>query len=803
MNDKEPTDSTQAIPATPLASIADGMNRYRRTRQGLAEPVPLDGPGPILVKGRKETPRRHQRDKNRNPHSLAQLKVLYEITSALASSLDLDADLKRFMERVDQLLPYDAAALSLYDKERGRLEPVICNNFDMQDWKAGDDGGLAKAIIDRRVPLTSSDLTPDPSAGRRQFFRCQGFASSIGLPLLADDELKGMLALYTREAHEFAAEETGFLSELAGHAARAIQNCQLYRDVNHEVLENAKLTQAYGKEDSRLHELDQQLAALHSITTAASESLDLTTTLHEAVREITEIFNLDATRIYLVDPQRNDVCLKVSFENNPGLFAQRAVFQMGQGNIGSVAATGKPLIYENVQHDPAYDTRSLSKSARQAGFSFWAGFPIRSKSTIVGVICCIGRKSRRLRPEEMQLITSMANQIAIGVEYASRFEESWAQAREVLLFHHVTKVINRSLDLRTLLCGVMHEVRKLYKFDIGRIGLLERNGKNFAILADEGRLRKKVPRARNIMKRVLKVGRPVFFDDMKTDPLYKKWTVHQSALKAGFRSAFYIPIKSKQKTLGVIGFLGKRVHRFSRNEVRLVFSITHHLGTAVENAQLYEAVQRSREQLRGLAQRIQVAREEERSRLARRVHDDLGQRLTALKMEIGMCPLARRSNVKTPCFALIDPMLNTVRNITAGLRPAVLDDLGLTEAIEWEAEDFQKRTGIQCKVRSSVKEDSLDPGRAVAVFRIFQEVLSNVARHAGADKVKVEWKTDSGDLLLRVSDNGSGIKRRALTDHSSFGILGMKERALVCGGHLEMSGIRGKGTIVSLRIRAH
>lgn len=801
MNDKEPTDSSQAIPATRLAPMADRVNRYRRT-QGLAEPVPLEGPGPILVKGRKETPRRHQRDKSRNPHSLARLKVLYEITSALGASLDLGTVLNRLMEQIDQLLPYDAGAVSLCDKEPGKLEPVICKNFDMQDWKAGDDGGLAKAIIDRRVPLTSRDLTPDPSAGRREFFRCQGLASFIGLPLLVDAELKGMLALYTREEHEFTPEETGFLSELAGHAARAIQNCQLYRDVNHEAFENAKLAQAYWRKELRQHELEQRLAALYSVTTAASESLDLRTTLHEVIREMTEIFSFDATRIFLFNRQKTELHLQASFETEPELFAKCTVFKQDQGNVGFVAASGEPVIYENVQENAQYEKLSYLKIARRGGYGFSAGFPIRTKRTILGVVYCIGVRPRRLKAGEITLITSMANQIGISVQYAARFEESRAKAREVSLLQHVAKVINQSLDLKALLCGVMHEVRKLYKFDIGRIGLLERNGKNFAILGDAGRLRKKVPRARNIMKRVLKVGRPVFFDDMKTHPLYKKWTVHESALKAGFRSAFYIPIKSKQKTLGVIGFMGKRVHRFSRNEVRLVFSITHHLGTAVENAQLFEAVQRSREQLRGLAQRLQVAREEERSKVARQVHDDLGQLLTALKMELGRCAAARGSNMAKPCFALIDPMLDTVRNIAAGLRPAVLDDLGLTEALEWQAEDFQRRTGIRCQVASRVKEDCLAPSHAVAVFRIFQEALSNVERHAGADGVKIDWERDSGDLLLRISDNGSGIKQSALTNPSSFGILGMKERALVCGGKLDLSGIPGKGTTVSLRIPA-
>jgi signal transduction histidine kinase len=404
--------------------------------------------------------------------------------------------------------------------------------------------------------------------------------------------------------------------------------------------------------------------------------------------------------------------------------------------------------------------------------------------------------------EEIQVTASKANRIASSIRDAELLKESWANARDVSLLYHVAKVINQSLDLRTLLSGVMRELRKLFKFEIGRIGLLEENGKELAILADEGRLRKTIPPGKDIMKKVLEGGHPVIFEDIPNNPLYKEWSVNKIALKEGLRTAFYLPIKSKRKKLGVIGILGKRAHRFSRSEIRLIFSVADHLGIAVENAQLYDAVRRAHGQLRGLAHRMQSAREEERTKLAREVHDELGQQLSALKMQLAMADVIKGKETSKPIFDLIDQMIETVRNIAARLRPAVLDDLGLTEAIEWQAQDFQRRTGIQCKVTSRVEENSLPPGVAVSVFRIFQETLSNVVRHAGADNVKVEWKKDSGDLLLRVRDNGRGIKRRALTDRSCFGILGMKERALVCGGNLDISGISGKGTTVSLRIPA-
>lgn len=745
----------------------------------------------------------HKSDNPRHLSHVQRLKILQEITTAVTSSLDLGTVLKTLLEQIDQLLPYRAATLRLYNKERKTLEPVICKNMDVEDWKSGYGRGLIREIIKHRVPVTSSDLQSDPRARKPEFYRKHGLASFIGLPLVVNDELKGVLSLYTKEKHEFDTTEIGFLSMLASQATIAIHNSELYKQINDQAVENAKLAQADWQKEFRLQERDQQLSALHFVTTAASESLDLDAVLQQVIKEITEIFNFDATRIFLMNHQMTELNLRASFETNSKFFAKYTVFQKGRGNIGLVVKTGKPVIYENVRHDPHYEKQSHTKGTKRSGFGFWAGFPIKTKLTTVGGIVCIGVKSRRLTAEEIQLITSMANQIAVSVQYADLLAESRANAREVSLLYHVAKVINRSLNLKTLLRGVVHEVKQLFKFDIGRIALLGANGKDPGIVADEGRLRKKVMPNREIMKKVLETGRPVYFADIQTDPLYKQWTINKSALKEGFRAACYLPIKAKNKTLGVIGFLGKRVHRFSADEIELIHSIVNQVGNAVENAQLYEALHRSREQLRGLAQRIQVGREEERSRLARQVHDDLGQPLTALKMELAVPGGIKKEKTTKPIFDLIDQMVQTVRNIGEELRPAVLDDLGLTEAIEWQADDFQRRTGIQCKVTSKVRRNPLDPGRSVAVFRIFQEALTNVVRHSGADMVKVEWKKDSGKLLLALSDNGKGITARALTDNKSFGILGMRESAFLCRGALNISGIPGKGTTVSLRVPVH
>ena len=149
---------------------------------------------------------------------------------------------------------------------------------------------------------------------------------------------------------------------------------------------------------------------------------------------------------------------------------------------------------------------------------------------------------------------------------------------------------------------------------------------------------------------------------------------------------------------------------------------------------------------------------------------------------------------------LIDDTIRKVRNISTELRPSVLDDLGLAAAIEWQAREFQKRMEIECRIMFLQEDIRLCTEKATAVFRIFQEILTNVARHANANLVEIFMEEDRGNLILKVSDNGKGIKESDVTEMKSLGLLGMRERALVFGGKVDITGVEGKGTFVTVRI---
>ncbi|MBX3122004.1 MAG: PAS domain S-box protein [Nitrospira sp.] len=214
----------------------------------------------------------------------------------------------------------------------------------------------------------------------------------------------------------------------------------------------------------------------------------------------------------------------------------------------------------------------------------------------------------------------------------------------------------------------------------------------------------------------------------------------------------------------------------------------------------------SHAQLRKLTARLESVREEERILIAREIHDELGQALTGVKLELSLLHDQLLNVAPTvhhrleSISGLVDATIQSVRRIATDLRPIVLDQLGLIPAIEWQTHEFQSRTGIECRLDVYLRSACLSQTASTAMFRIFQEILTNVVRHAKASVVKITLQEQGGGLVLEVQDNGRGITETELADPQSLGLVGMRERALLLGGSITFAGNAGSGTIVRVRI---
>jgi PAS domain S-box-containing protein len=215
-----------------------------------------------------------------------------------------------------------------------------------------------------------------------------------------------------------------------------------------------------------------------------------------------------------------------------------------------------------------------------------------------------------------------------------------------------------------------------------------------------------------------------------------------------------------------------------------------------------EALKKSHEELRQLATHLEKVRETERTNIAREIHDELGQQLTGLKMDISWLNRKLKNQdedvqVKiNETIQLIDTTVKTVRRIATELRPSILDDLGLLAAMEWQSEEFEKRSEISCVFSSNVLEAKVNPDLATGIFRIYQECLTNVLRHSEATRVTSFLQIKDHILVLTITDNGIGFVEKEIADKKTLGLLGMKERTNLLGGTYEITSRPGKGTSV-------
>jgi PAS domain S-box-containing protein len=297
-------------------------------------------------------------------------------------------------------------------------------------------------------------------------------------------------------------------------------------------------------------------------------------------------------------------------------------------------------------------------------------------------------------------------------------------------------------------------------------------------------------------------GEPVYVVDIAHDPLWDDFRA--LALEHGLAACWSTPFFSRdRRVLGTFALYYRSPLEPSAIELELIERAVHLTGIAVENRQLDA-------RLRALTARAESVREDERKSIAREIHDQLGQALTALKLDLahlgrmarGGAPLANETVAERSAQMALatDELLAQVRRISSELRPPLLDDLGLSAAVEWQAQQFEKRTGIPVALKSSLGEGPLPADVVTAVFRVFQEALTNVARHAQAKHVEVSLDRSGGALVLEVRDDGRGFANDVLHSPRALGLLGMRERAVRLGGVVQLTPRDGGGSALRLML---
>ena len=516
--------------------------------------------------------------------SLDRTRAFHEIDLVIASTLDLHAMLNRLLEKIDMVFPGVVVTVRLLDNRTGELEAIACRNLDEAAWRQGNPKsvrGFARIVLESKQPLTVSDTQTDPRHTTHQFVRRFGLTSYHGVPLIAKDEVLGLIAFYTKQGQSFSGEEIEFLNTLAGQLALAIHNAKLY--------EAARRSEG-------------EIAALHSLTIAATQSLDLDVVLKEAIHKVTDIFNFDATRIFLFNSEMTELHVKAAFESRPEFWNEAVRFRRGESIVGRVAETGESFIFDDIVADPRYLALTSSKSSLNAQARFLGMFPIKTKLKIWGALVCVAKAPRTLDPAAVELLESMTNQIGIAVENATLYQQTATKARELSALYSIAAIGSESLDINTVLQKTMREILQIFRFDAARIYLRQGSAEELELVAHDG-----MPEDLTLIKRyrigegrlgkAFETGEPMIVEDMQSDPVYNQTAGNKVMLRAGFRSSFLIPIKVRKETLGVMNFLGKEPHIFTEADLQLVNSIAYNLAIAVGNANLFSQIKQKTAEL--------------------------------------------------------------------------------------------------------------------------------------------------------------------------------------------------------------
>ena len=265
-------------------------------------------------------------------------------------------------------------------------------------------------------------------------------------------------------------------------------------------------------------------------------------------------------------------------------------------------------------------------------------------------------------------------------------------------------------------------------------------------------------------------------------------------------------VKARIATLSMMGDTVEVMNELEITNSKLLEEICERKKSEVK-------LEQANEQLHALTSRIVTVREEERTALSREIHDELGSALTGVKMGLMHIKRSLPGDERSEGYAnmheilasmtnIIDGTIRMVRKIITDLRPEILDEVGLAEALQWYGGEFGKRTSISVRFTIFPKKFDVDKKQTTELFRIFQEILANVAKHAGASKVVVFLKKENDLLTLRVKDDGIGIKDTDMANKNSFGIMGIRERAKLMGGQMNIKGAPGKGTTITIEVPA-
>jgi signal transduction histidine kinase len=549
--------------------------------------------------------------------------------------------------------------------------------------------------------------------------------------------------------------------------------------------------------------------ALADVSRALSMSLEPDVVARSAVDHVCRLVDVDMAVLFRLDPESGDFVSVAQSEGAVEFNGKALVMPRGEGAIGLAARERRPVMTADVLTDPRLTAPpDLRHRMELTGYRAVLAVTLEiGQGNVIGALALVDRTGRQFTAEEAAVVQAFAGQAAVAFENARLHAETERRLRDTELLLTVSRAISSTLDLSETMRRIAEAAGRMFGADMVGTYLADPNEDVLMPVAGyhvpkhllEAFQAFPIPlRGHRLIEESWRTHRPVWSDDLEADARVDR----DAWRRFPHRSGLFVPMVVADRPIGGLCMVWWEERRaFLPSEIDLAEGVARQAAIAVANSRLYRDEQEARAALRRLSQRLMEVQEAERRRLAFELHDEIGQSLTALKLNVEMAETAVSGSPAAKLrdgIQLADRVLKQVRSLSLDLRPALLDDLGLAAALRWYVPQQAERAGLAARVNTEIGDTRLPPAIEIACFRIVQEAVTNVLRHAGAGRLFVDLHAWRDRLELAIEDDGAGFDvtaaRRGIHAGRSLGLLSMEERVSLIAGELAIDSAPGRGT---------
>jgi signal transduction histidine kinase len=729
--------------------------------------------------------------------------------SAVPLPGDLSEPLQQILGQLSQLIDCDASAVLLITADRPAVPVSRGFAVPPSNGRLGLDLPLApefERLIQTGQPLIVAD------AGETGPFAAVASANGLHACILAPmhygGRAVGALLVFKHSTGTYGERDARAAMAVANQLALAIENARLYAETRRRA---------------------QQLEAASEVSRRVTSILDMDPLLAQIAGLIHSKLRHDHTNLFLVEGRTNEVVLRECIgEADEALRRVGLRLQIGkQGIIGWVAATGQPLLCNDVSQEPRYLPHELLSRTQSE-----LAVPLRVSDVVVGVLDVQSNRRDAFHSDDLTALQVLADQVAIAIENAHLFQETRRQFETMRALHDISLTITTQMAAEDAISAILKQAAHLLSAHASSLALLDAPTQLVRLVAIHnlpdwfsGTV---LATGEGVAGYVVASGEPLVVNEYQRSP-YMSPKFQAATLDA----IVSVPLRWDNQVFGALSVIDRSERRpFTPDDVQLLRLFADLASIALKNAELYAELRQSGEELERKVEkrteqlaraRAELARkadelqhllaitvrvqEEERSRIARDLHDSSNQLLAGTLYELQAAQesiASQRPHVALQKLEIAKGLLRRIeaenRQTIAGLRPPILDAQGLVPALKWQADDFQRHQGIRCTVHVSGVVARLAPEAELAVFRIVQEALNNVAAHAQASYVRLRIEFLSRQLRVKIHDDGIGFDPGQVRHEPAhgMGLIGTKERAQSIGGDLQITSSPDQGTQVVL-----